>query len=387
MRFKDAAPKAAAMQRHYGMDWLRIGAFAILILYHVGMVFVPWPFHAKSRHAEDWALLPMLTANAWRLTLLFVVSGYATRALLGRAHALTSFVADRSRRLLVPLAFGVAVVVPPQCWVELASQHGYPHGFRQFWLHDYFGFTVRDRMVLPNWNHLWFVMYLWVYTAVLAGLVAVVRPLRWQHGFNRVFGGWRVLAIPLLWFACIHGWWFVMAAETHGLVDDPMAHLEYFPAFLFGFGLARSEAVMAAVVRWHRPAGVLALAGYGWVAAVQLGWMPSNGVWTRLYGVAHAVQQWGAILALIGFAERHWNRDLPIRRTLTEAVFPFYLVHQTIIVVVAFWLLGAGLSATAEFAVLVAATVAGCLLFYLLGRRIGPLRPLIGLKRQRKIMP
>ena len=30
-----------ASKRHFGMDWLRIGAFGLLILYHVAMVFAP----------------------------------------------------------------------------------------------------------------------------------------------------------------------------------------------------------------------------------------------------------------------------------------------------------------------------------------------------------
>ena len=70
------------MERHYGMDWLRIGAFALLILYHVGMVFVPWGFHVKTAHPMEWVAIPMLATNAWRLMLLFVVSGYASRALV-----------------------------------------------------------------------------------------------------------------------------------------------------------------------------------------------------------------------------------------------------------------------------------------------------------------
>lgn len=369
------------MQRHYGMDWLRIGAFAILILYHVAMVFAPWGYHAKSSHvASDAAMLPMLAANAWRLTLLFVVSGYATRALLGRAHGLAAFLGDRTRRLLIPLAFGVAVIVPPQAWVELVTQHGYRGGFLGFWAHDWFGFRTIYGVAVPSWNHLWFVGYLWLYTALLAASVAVVRPLRWQHWFNHAFAGPAVFAVPLAWYAAIHAWWYPLAAETHALVDDPMAHLEYLPAFLFGFGLARSEGVMAAVVRWHRWAALAAVAGYGWVAAVQLRWVPYLDGWSWLYGLAHAVEQWGAIVALIGVAERHWNRDRPIRATLTEAVFPFYLVHQTVIVVTAWWLRGAGLSIVAESAVLVATTILGCALFYLVGRRIAPLRPLIGLR-------
>ncbi len=50
------------------------------------------------------------------------------------------FLRQRSLRLLVPLAFGVAVIVPPQSWVELVTQHGYRAGFATFWTHDYFRF-------------------------------------------------------------------------------------------------------------------------------------------------------------------------------------------------------------------------------------------------------
>ncbi|MGC8001012.1 hypothetical protein ACP3XN_26790, partial [Salmonella enterica] len=72
------------MERHYGLDWLRIGAFGLLILYHIGMVFVPWGFHAKTAQPLPWVVVPMLAINSWRLLLLFVVSGYASRALLVR---------------------------------------------------------------------------------------------------------------------------------------------------------------------------------------------------------------------------------------------------------------------------------------------------------------
>ena len=373
------------MQRHYGMDWLRIGAFALLILYHVGMVFVPWNFHIKSSHIEDWATLPMLATNPWRLTLLFVVSGYASRALLARSSGVGGFLANRSYRLLLPLIFGMAVVVAPQPWVELVVKHGYAGGFAGFWLHDYFGFRPLAGVALPTWNHLWFVVYLWIYTVVLAAALALIRMPALQRAFDRVAGGIGVLLLPAAYFVCIHAWWFPMAAETHALFGDWMAHASYFPAFLFGFALAGSPPAMAAIARWW-PAGALcAMLGYAAVVAVELRW-PGNTPAPRWvyqpYGAAHAIQQWAAIVALIGVAERWWNRDAPVRAMLTEAVFPFYLIHQTIIVVVMYWLLPAGLPGWAEFAILVLATVAGCWAFYVGGRALPWLRPLIGLRRR-----
>lgn len=369
--------------RHYGMDWLRIGAFAILILYHVALVFAPWPFHINAVPAVGWVKLPMLAVNAWRLTLLFVVSGYASRALLRRSAGTGAFFADRSIRLLVPLAFGIAVIVPPQPWVELVVRSGYPAGFGHFWLRDYFVFRLVGPLILPTWNHLWFVAYLWVYTMLLAAAAPAGRlPL--QRWFDAAFGGWGVLGWPLLWLAAVHGWWFLMAAETHALFGDWVAHASYLPAFLFGFALAGSERAMAAIVRRRHWGLAAAAAGYATIVFVEALW-PGGGPaprWAyRPYGVAHALQQWGAIVALIALAERHWNRDAPLRLTLSEAIFPLYLIHQTIIVLVMFWLIGSALPPAAAFAALVAATAAGGWAFYLAGRRIGPLRPLIGLRR------
>lgn len=367
--------------RHYGLDWLRVAAFAILIFYHVGMVFVPWGFHAKSPHGADWAVLPMLAVNAWRLSLLFVVSGYASRALLTRAPGVGHFVRQRTLRLLVPLAFGVAVIVPPQSWVELVTQHGYGGGFAAFWARDYFRFGPLGGIVLPALNHLWFVLYLWMYTLVLGVAVVAIRWRGLQAAFDRVFAGVALLVLPAAWLVCIHGWWFPMGYETHDPVHDAMAHLSYLPAFLFGFALAGAAPVLAACVRWRWTGAAMGIAGYGFILAVELGLDGGTPRWVYpLYGAAHAIQQWGTIVALIGLAERHWNRDARVRPMLTEAVFPFYLVHQTIIVLVAYWLIPANLPGGAEFAILIAATVAGCWLFYLAGRRIALLRPLIGLR-------
>ena len=371
------------MTRHYGMDWLRIGAFALLILYHIGMVFVPWNFHVKSLHVEDWVRLPMLASNAWRLMLLFVVSGYASRALLNRSRGAGAFFANRCYRLLVPLLFGIAVIVPPQPWVELVTKHGYAGSYLTFWAHDYFRFGKLAGLSLPTWNHLWFVVYLWVYTTLLTLAVLVVRGDGLQRAFDRIFGGWAVLVMPIAWLVFVHAWWLRMVGETQALWGDWIAHVTYFPAFLFGFGLARSEPAMAAIGRWWKTGAVAAVIGYLCVIGVELRW-PADVVTPRWvytpYGIAHALEQWGAIVALIGIAERHWNRDHRWRRVLTEAVFPFYLIHQTIIVLVMYALLPAGLPGWAEFACLLAATTIGCIAFYWIGRSIAPLRPLIGLR-------
>ena len=97
---------------------------------------------------------------------------------------------------------------------------------------------------------------------------------------------------------------------------------------------------------------------------------------------ARYIQCWMTIAALIGIADRFLNRDHRLRPMLTEAVFPFYIIHQTAIVVAMFALLQLGLPGWAEFVLLVATTALSCWLFYRVGREIGWLRPLIGLRRR-----
>jgi len=375
---------APAIRRHYGLDWLRVAAFGILILYHVGMVFVPWPYHAKLAR-EDWVAPVMMLANSWRLALLFLVAGYASRALLSRGGGAGAFAAGRSKRLLIPLAFGMAVVNPPQPWVELVTQHGYGAGFWQFLTRDYFGFRAIDGIVVPTWQHLWFVVYLWAYSMLLAlGLACL--PARAgtavQAGYDRLFGGWPVLVLPMAWLVAVSALLFPGARETHALVGDWVAHASYLPLFLFGVGLAGSRTVLPWLARRWVPLLLLAVAAWCVVAGIERTWPRSRAPYPYglVYAAMRGVQGWAAIVGLLGMASRHWNRDHPWRGLLTEAVFPFYVVHQTLIVVGAWWLTGAGLPGWAEFALLVAGTAAGCWLFYLVGRRVGPLRPLIGLK-------
>ena len=371
------------MERHFGLDWLRIGAFGLLIFYHIGMVFVPWGFHVKTAQPLGWVAVPMLALNSWRLLLLFVVSGYASRALLARGHGTGRFAANRTWRLIVPLLFGILIVVPLQPWIELTTQHGYGHDFGHFVLHDYFQFGSVAGIVLPTWQHLWFVAYLWLYTMLLAGAVALFGQWTLQGAFDRLFGTVLVWLLPAAWLVAVSAWLFPGAAPTNDLVGDLVSHVQYLPGFLFGFALAGSRPALGAMRRWWPWALAVAVASYAIVVAIEIEW-PGSTTPTWPYGIlfasARAVQGWSMIVALIGLADTYLNRDHPWRRMLTEAVFPFYIIHQTIIVGVEGGLLPLALPPLLEFLVLLIATVGGCWAFYAIGRRIGWLRPLIGLR-------
>ena len=103
--------------RRSDLDWLRVTAFGLLILYHSGMAWSGWHWHLNSTEDIAWLREAMRFVNRWRMPLIFLVSGGAIVLALG-LRSPGAFAVDRLRRLLLPLAFGMIVLVPPPVYAE-----------------------------------------------------------------------------------------------------------------------------------------------------------------------------------------------------------------------------------------------------------------------------
>lgn len=389
---------ASPSQRRHDLDWIRVGAFLLLILFHVGMFYVPWDWHVKSPRIVE-ALEPvMMLTSPWRLTLLFLVSGAATRFLFESLGGPGRLAGSRLWRLAPPLLLAMFVIVPPQTYYEVFEHlqgQGAANPAADPWLADFWlryatasgGWCGPDGcLITPTWNHMWFVAYLLVYSLLLAGLLALARrPLLGLQGpLERALSGWGLLLWPVLVLAGLRLALAPVFPVTHALVDDWYNHAVSFSAFLFGFLTARSEVLRAGFLRLRWPALVLALAawaawaGYAWAFRAEDA-VPPELLRAAMRGI-YALDQWAFIAAVLGFGARWLNRGGPALRYLTVGVFPFYIVHQTVTVVAGHHLAPLGLPLAVEAALLIAVTFAGCFAAYELARRVGPLGMLLGVK-------
>lgn len=373
--------------RRHDLDWIRVIAFGLLVLYHVGMVYVTWDFHIKSPHASR-ALEPaMLLLNPWRLTLLFLVSGAATRFMADRASA-GALARGRLWRLLPPIMLAMFGIVPPQTYLEVLQKLGSVPPVGEFWLQYVTGSgrwcPKGECIVTPTWNHMWFVVYLLVYSLLLATLLAVWKGMgsALTAALDRM-PTWAVLAAPAAFLVVLRCAVFPLFPVTHALVDDWYTHAISFSAFLFGFGMAKAGALREQTITLRWPALVIALCA--WAAFATFRWeYPSAGSAPEELRIAMravwAVQQWTAIVAVLGFAAKHLTRGGPVLRYLTEAVFPLYIVHQSIIIVLAWNLTPLGWPLWIEGMTLVVAAVVGGLATYEIAKRMPLLRPWFGLR-------
>ena len=367
--------------RHYGLDWLRIGAFALLILYHATLVFVPGHWVIKWPETSASLVVPLAFLTPWRLPLLFAVSGFATRRLLMRSPSLAAFARGRSKRLLVPLAFGLLVLLVPELWVR-AKLAGDPLSLSQYWLHEYLLPHPRYGLGFPAWEHLWFVLYLWVYTLLLV-LVVRARGSDWvQARVEALTADGRMLWAPIALLAAARLSLMFVVPEQHGLFTDWSGHVQYASFLLFGFALGGSPLLWQRITGQVRYAVPVALACGCVVAWVEHSY-PGSNVPPHAVAAAERASQvamaWSMLLMLLFVADRWLNRDARVRATIAEAVFPAYLIHHPAIVVTTWAILPLGLSAGAGFAIILGTTAAASVGFYLLARALPWLRPVAGL--------
>lgn len=381
----------SASSRLVFLDWVRIIAFLLLILYHTGMYYVTWDFHIKSPFASDTIEPLMMLTSPWRLGLLFLISGVASSFMLGKLSA-GRFLRQRSWRLLLPLAFGMLVIVPPQSYAEVVEKLGYAGSYADFmglYLQAYHGFCGKDGkcLDLPTWNHLWFVAYLWVYTLVLAGLFAALgreRFLAWSAKLGQWLTGWKIVLLPVVVLALARLFLFPRFPSTHGFGGDWYNHAQYLPLFLLGALMARQQAFWARLdaMRWLSLGTALTC----WALFIVYTHMPENLLAQPLSDqvrdvqrVGFALLQWAPMLAACGFAHRHLQSDGPARRYLAQAVFPVYILHQTLIIVMAHALKPFNMSPGLEGAILVVLTLSFSFAGVEIVLRVRWLRPLFGL--------
>lgn len=373
--------RAPSLNRRYDLDWLRVLAFGLLIFYHIGMLYVAdWDFHFKSQYLSRPLEGLMLMVNPWRMPLLWLISGISIRFVLQKVSAYR-FVTARSLRLLLPLLFGILVVVPPQLFVEMTGKGDLHMSYWQFY-QVFFDldnpiFEKYQPGILPHIdvNHLWYLRELWTFSIFILILSPVLNSrfvqsvMDWLASKAGFFGLFLLPLIPMI----------VIGASYE---DDkyPMGFLFLVYGYLIGWNVQLWEQIKKyrrVFLRFSAVSYVAILFAYFivWLDPVlKAMW------WAKWLGLIGVFETWPAVLALLGYASVYLNKPSAKLAYLNDAVLPYYILHQSFIVVLAFLLSPLQLGPVFEPLIIIIVTFTGCILSYEIIRRVTLLRPLFGLK-------
>ncbi len=363
-------------ERRFDLDWLRVLAFALLIPFHSGMPFTSWGWHIRNAETSMALQIPMEFMHHWRLPLLFMISGAAARLALGRRTGL-AFARERLRRLGLPLVFGILVVVPPQIYCERVRSGAFTGSYLDFYPHFFDGIYPTGNF---SWHHLWYILYVLIYSLLSLPLLLALRG-RWRPvldavtGFLALPGAIILLALPVMAVELVldRDW-----PETNNLIADWNNLTVSLILFLYGYAIYSSATLLASIERQRLPALMASLALY----AVHL-WL----TWSEwhfpyaAFAVVDVLFPMLLLMAIVGYAARYLRHGGPLLSYATEAVYPFYILHQTVIVVLAFYVTRWDVGIWPKYLTIVPATfVITWAIYEGLVRRSAILRPCFGLK-------
>ena len=376
------------MQRRYDIDALRVFAFAFLILYHCAMLWVhDWGWHVKSTYQTEWLQPPMLFINRWRMSLLFLLSGIAI-GLVGMRGGIGRFAGLRSWRLLLPLIFGMFVIVPVQAYCQGVSNGIVQPGFGDFMLR-YWEVKPWPKGAFDGWehgitwNHLWYLAYLWVYTMLLCALMPLLESARGQRvraWLTQWRGAWLIV-VPTLPF--LVAMWLLASRfpAKNDLFNDWFQHAVYFTVFAYGWLMARDTALWDEIKRLRKVTLVIALFAFAlYYFLIRVVPDDAPEYWSVIIRTPRALYLWTALLTILGWAMTTLDRPFKWLPRANEAVYPWYVLHQSVIVLLAYWLIPLHLGPVAEPVLVIGGTVLACAILYAVIRRVPLLRPLFGMK-------
>jgi membrane-bound acyltransferase YfiQ involved in biofilm formation len=381
--------------RRYDIDALRVFAFSLLILYHVAMFYVKdWGWHIKSSYQAEWLQFPMLLVNQWRMPLLFVISGLAV-SFVWQRYTPGRFALRRLYRLLLPLVFGMAFIVAPQCYYEALGKGLIEPGFGRFML-QYLTFQDfpgdawgGEEMIVWTWNHLWYLAYVLFYSLLLIPFAILFDgPLQGVRRGFRALRGPFIVALPVALLMVYGAFIFPeFPYISHALVDDWYAHAMYGTFFLIGYLIGRDEGFWGELERMRVFTLAAAVVCFGLLMTRDL-FVPegSFALADEIRALITYSNRWLWIIAIFGWGHRLLNRPSAWLSYATQAVYPWYILHQTVTIVIAANVAPYSLGPIVEPALVLGGTIGGCYILYEFAiRRVRILQPLFGVSIGRQI--
>ena len=358
--------------RYDFLDWLRVIAIFVLIFFHTGMLFVGWGWHITNDEVIPGLVWPMDLSHRLRMPLLFVIAGAGMWFALQRRSA-RAFTRERTVRLLVPVIIGMFLIVPPQVYIERIAHGEWHGGYLDF-------FTQRVLQFQPypagdfSWHHLWFIVYLYAYVLLL--LLPLM--LWWRKARPALEpGAWLLaLALPL---GINEALLKPIFPETHNLVRDWYVFIHYLLLTVYGFALASSPSSWDWLANIRRRALAFSLVfTVGLLSSFEAGWLrhgsPADAVLANVF-------TWSWILVFLGYGRQYLSFANGLLRWAREASYPIYILHQTVIIVIAYFVIRQPWAAWTKYWVVLGSTLLVCVLVYeYLLRRFAFLRLAFGIK-------
>lgn len=344
-------------ERRYDIDWLRVVAIGLLLIYHIAIIFQPWAMFIGFIRSDEpienlWK--PMTMLNVWRIPFLFYVSGMGLYFAMKKRN-FRQLISERTKRILLPFIFGIMAIAPLH-FLLFQKYYNLPLSY------------------YPHAGHLWFLGNIFAYVLLLSPLFLYLMKKeegKFKRGLSSFMknpvGPLAISVFFVLEAIVVKPQLFTLYAETlHGYLLGLLA-------FFFGFLFVYSGKVFwQTVLKWKWLYIGLAVVLY----TIRLLVFD-----TTSPGYLMAIESNCWIFGVFGFGYQYLNKPGKVLSYLSKAAYPVYIIHMFALYAGAMIILPLEIPPFMKFIIITAFTFLVCYIIYeFLIRRIGFLRPLFGLK-------
>ena len=344
-------------ERRYDIDWLRVIAIGLLLIYHIAIAFQPWALLIGFIQTDEpisslW--IPMTALNVWRIPFLFFVSGMGVFFAM-RTRNWMELMKERSVRILIPFLFGIVAISPLHVFILL----------------KYYDQPMR---YMPSAGHLWFLGNIFTYVLILSPLFFYLKKHsegKLAKGIKWLFGNPLGLLVAMLVMMAevllVNPNPFELYAETwHGFFIGLLA-------FFFGFCFVFSGDKFWAMISKGKWIFLTTAFGLYLYRYLELNLVAP--------GYLMSVESCFWIFSVFGIGMKYLNKPSKALTYLSQAAYPVYIVHMFMLYGACWLVFPLEIPVLAQFALVIIITTGGSmLLFELVIRRVRFIRPLFGLK-------
>ncbi|MHA2284203.1 MAG: acyltransferase family protein [Promethearchaeota archaeon] len=333
------------VERKYYLDWLRIIAILLVFLYHSTMFFGSEPWHLKNNVVDSnistftYAFLTVLG-----MPLFFFIAGLSTfmafSVMEKRNIENRKYISIRFVRLMIPFFVGIVSHIPLQIYLERVNAGAFSGSFLDFYLIEYFnGIYENGGNFAIFGNHLWFLVILFLFSLVTMNFFLFLRKEKNQAKIASFLENPLVLFLfPVL---------ILLSELIQALLDTPLvfggwnlfSHLFF---YIFGFILAFNQQLMETLGKHVKMIfGIMAIAitlTFLMIVLLFNGIIRFRDVEVVFFAI-RVTFAWSGVMFILWLGNRYLNRDSKNRKFLNELVLPFYILHQTVLIVLGFFII------------------------------------------------
>ena len=357
--------------RRYDLDWLRVIGMAFVFIFHSTRFFPLEDWHVKNPTTYLWVDRVHGFATAWLMPFMFLISGASLFYALSKSSiqwkTVFVFIKDKVLRLLVPLLVGIFSFAALQVYLERITHGQFRGSFFQFIPHYFEGIYGFGGNFAIVGMHLWYLAVLFILSLVFLPVLLLLKSKPGAYLLDKLM---RFFALPgfiyVLVLVNVMSWKLIDPDSLLGFDKFANNLGIYLSYFLCGFVIFSSLPLQQGIqkVRW------LSLAGFIVLTILEF------------RGEEHRdLLGWFAILTFLGFGLRYLNINKPALKYANEAVLPFYILHQTVLLVVGYYIVRWSIPDLWKWILITALSLPLIMVVYeYLVRRINLMRILFGMK-------